>query len=580
MEHGVVLLLAVVVQRVEAVFRAVFAARSPGVAAGIAILFRRRFHLADVIFHPFSEAGQQPRDALLFNCLDHGQDVELEGLHRLQLVLLLAAVENALDEVLKRLVLRPGVPQHRGEQLLRGPGIPRLQGMGDVVVRRIGEAGVFFQHPAAKRGIVRHFPHGKVHKLGRVVGGGSEYIVVQQITAPRVVGSVRAEHRYAPAPHLHREGGVFLGKFKKDVGKTAVRLLLRARQVDGEGEVFPDGLPIQKSIAHGEIAGGGRVGMQDEAALVDLLLFFLPLREDVKPFPDRLKPLDSLLPQTPVKIGRAAGCFHRARGDDRRLRLGLFALPRPVQRFLKLVFRFVIIGVYAVFCPVRALFAPGAFFLIQRVVVLFLGLIILRVEAVFRTILASQAPPMLFLLKGFLVLLLCLIILRVEAVFVTIFAGQAPGVFFAIEGFFVLFLGLVILRIKAKFRAIFAGIAPAVLFLFEGFLVLLLSLVILRVETKFRAVLAGLAPAVLFLFKRLLVLLLGLVILRVETKFGAILAGLPPGVFLLAFLKNLQGAPPLAQVALAISIEVQKVLFIPLVKHGVHPSRSLWRACP
>ena len=512
MERGVVFLLAVVVQRIEAVFRAVFAARSPGVAAGIAILFRRRFHLADVIFHPFPEAGQQPRDALLFDRLDHGQDMELEGLHRLQLVLLLAAVENALDEVLKRLVLRPGVPQHRGEQLLRGPGIPRLQGMGDVVVRRIGEAGVFFQHPAAKRGIVRHFPHGKVHKLGRVVGGGSEYIVVQQITAPRVVGSVRAEHRYAPAPHLHREGGVFLGKFKEDVGKTAVRLLLRVRQVDGEGEVFPDGLPIQKSIAHGEIAGGGRVGMQDEAALVDLLLFFRLLREDAKPFPDRLKPLDSLLPQTPVKIGRADGCFHRARGDDRRLRLGLFALPRPVQRFFKLVFRFVIIGVYAVFCPVRALFAPGAFFLIQRVVVF----------------------------------VLCLIILGIEAVFVTIFAGQAPGVFFAVEGFLVLLLGLIILRVETKFRAVLAGLAPAVLFLFEGFLVLLLGLIILRVEVIFRA----------------------------------ILAGLPPGVFLLAFLKNLQGAPPLAQVALAISIEVQKVLFIPLVKHGVHPSRSLWRACP
>ena len=520
--------------------------------------------------------------------------------------------------------------------------------MGDVVVRRIGKSGVFFQHPAAKRGIVRHFPHGKVHKLGRVVGGGSEYIVVQQITAPRVVGSVRAEHRYAPAPHLHCEGGVFLGKFKEDVGKTAVRLLLRVRQVDGEGEVFPDGLPIQKPIAHGEIAGGGRVGMQDEAALVDLLLFFLPLREYAKPFPDRLKPLDSLLPQTPVKVGRAAGCFCRARGGVCYLRLGLFALPRPVQRFFKLVFRFVIIGVYAVFCPVRALFAPGAFFLIQRVVVLFLGLIILGIETVFVTIFAGQAPgvffavegflvlllglvilgietkfgailaglapPVLFLLEGFLVLLLGLVILGIEAIPGTILTSQAPAILFLFEGLLVLFLGLIILGIEAIFRTVLAGLAPAILFLFESFLVLLLCLVILGIETIFRAILtsqapavfflfkrflvlllgliilgieaifravpAGLAPAVLFLFEGLLVLFLGLIILRVEVIFRAVLAGLPPGVFLLAFLKNLQGAPPLAQVALAISIEVQKVLFIPLVKHGVHPSRALWRACP
>ena len=95
---------------------------------------------------------------------------------------------------------------------------------------------------------------------------------------------------------------------------------------------------------------------------------------------------------------------------------------------------------------------------------------------------------------------------------------------------------------------------------------------ILGVEAKFRAVLAGIAPAVLFLFEGFFVLLLGLVILRVETIFRAVLAGIAPGVFLLAFLKNLQGAPPLAQVALTVVIEVQEVLFIPLVEHGVHPS--------
>ena len=144
--------------------------------------------------------------------------------------------------------------------------------------------------------------------------------------------------------------------------------------------------------------------------------------------------------------------------------------------------------------------------------------------------------------------------------------------FFLFEGFLVLILCLLILGIEAKFRAVLAGIAPAVLFLFEGFFVLFLGLVILRIKAKFRAILAGLAPAVFFLFERLLVLLLGLMILRVEVIFRAVLAGIAPGVFLLAFLKNLQGAPPLAQVALTVVIEVQEVLFIPLVKHGVHPS--------
>ena len=79
--------------------------------------------------------------------------------------------------------------------------------------------------------------------------------------APRVVGSVGPNTATHQLHTFTARAGVLLGKFKEDVGKIAVRLLLRVRQVDGEGEVFPDRLPIQKSIVHGEMAGGGRVGM-------------------------------------------------------------------------------------------------------------------------------------------------------------------------------------------------------------------------------------------------------------------------------------------------------------------------------
>ena len=81
------------------------------------------------------------------------------------------------------------------------------------------------------------------------------------------------------------------------------------------------------------------------------------------------------------------------------------------------------------------------------------------------------------------------------------------------------------------------------------------------IRDRFRTVLASLAPAVFFLFEGFLVLLLCLMILGVEAKFRAVLAGIAPGVFLLAFLKNLQGTPPLAQVALTVVIEVQEDVY-------------------